>query len=559
MGNIYVIEGIPFIMKQNVNYSSTGSLKTKSRFLQRMNRYFSSNYAYTDSNFVIMGLPRAKVEHEKIYSVLCVLQNLIQRGTPTSLSPYLAKDLTTNNSEEYLHLFSEKTPHMQVVIKGNDREGINPASVFYHRLLTNCFPQYPFLPQLFIPEVPLTEIVQIQDSDFAEQAVDFYCPTAKLVLEIDGSQHENSNQAFLDRKRDRILETQGVQVCRIKTKDLNERKKLQSLIWPYLSEYKGMLDRMALDYERCKDIRPSDYNAMKCAATMRLQIAIIELCKSGVLSLNDEEWHLIVIGCEVQEYEFSAIEDLFKWLKPLCTLADIPFHEPLIFIHDNENDADCIKIKMSLLQKPTPENTRGNYDLFIHTAWRQDVNYYQVSTANKIEYMFENSDMTGLLKNTHEEFSINKKDALKTILNYLFGFDDFRPGQERIIMNALGLNDTIGLLPTGSGKSLCYQIASMLQPCVSFVVCPIKSLMIDQDQNLKNVNITRTQFLSSDLSAQERETVQREYASLRYWWVFLSPERFQSTSFREYLLSLSGDPGFQFVYGVEQTSRTVAF
>ena len=538
-------------MKKAANnpYNEFENKPKRSRRL--VNRFYSSNYAYTDSNYVISGLPNKVINDEKTYSVLCVLENIIQRGLPTKLSPYLSKAFSSNTEEEYLHLFSKSIPEMQTVIKGYDLGGINPAMDFYFKVLPKCFPNYPFLPQLFVPEVPITDIVDLADSEFSEQTVDFYFPQAKLVLEIDGSQHREYTQSFLDKRRDQFLESQGIRVCRITTSDISNKEKVRKSLWSFLSEYKSLLDRMALDYNRCLELQASDYNTLKCTAAIRLQIALIELCKAGVLSLKDKEWHLHISDCEVQDFEFYAVEDCIQWLSILCILAEVRFNKPRVFIHHSRQERpNAISIKMSLLERPTPVNVVGEYDLFIYTAWRQDLNYYQVATANKIKYTFDNADIAVETLGANESASLTKREALKCILSILFGFKDFRPGQERIIMNALELNDTIGLLPTGSGKSLCYQLAAMLQPCISFVVCPIKSLMIDQDQNLKAVSVSRTQFLSSDLTPKERDLVQREYSSLRYWWVFLSPERFQSTSFREYLLALINEQGFQFGYGV---------
>ena len=89
----------------------------------------------------------------------------------------------------------------------------------------------------------------------------------------------------------------------------------------------------------------------------------------------------------------------------------------------------------------------------------------------------------------------------------IFGFDRFNNGQLPIIINALSLQDTIGLLPTGGGKSLCYQLSCLLQPTINFVVVPIKSLMYDQKLNLDKKGIVHTQFINSDQEGEEKEEI----------------------------------------------------
>ncbi len=125
---------------------------------------------------------------------------------------------------------------------------------------------------------------------------------------------------------------------------------------------------------------------------------------------------------------------------------------------------------------------------------------------------------------------------------------DFREGQLEIISTALNRVDTIGLLPTGSGKSLCYQLACLLQPCISFVVCPIKSLMVDQSVDLQNVGIMRVASLTSDNTSLEREIIQKNYGLGKYMFIFISPERFQTELFRQYLSSINQN--FDIAYSV---------
>ena len=119
-------------------------------------------------------------------------------------------------------------------------------------------------------------------------------------------------------------------------------------------------------------------------------------------------------------------------------------------------------------------------------------------------------------------------------LQQTFGFSQLRAGQAEVINNLLSGYSSLAVFPTGSGKSLCYQLPCLLQPSINFVVCPIKSLMYDQSENLNNMLVTNIAYITSDLSTDERIQTETDFEKGRYLFVFISPEKFQIPSF-EYL------------------------
>ena len=122
-------------------------------------------------------------------------------------------------------------------------------------------------------------------------------------------------------------------------------------------------------------------------------------------------------------------------------------------------------------------------------------------------------------------------DALLFLLNYIFGFDGFREGQLEAIRRGLRRQDTIVLLPTGSGKSVVFQLLSLITPGVSFVVCPIISLIEDQVANLRLRGIDRVMGLSSAMDAGSRSTALDGITAGQYLICYVAPERFQNRSF----------------------------
>ena len=116
------------------------------------------------------------------------------------------------------------------------------------------------------------------------------------------------------------------------------------------------------------------------------------------------------------------------------------------------------------------------------------------------------------------------------ILSRYWGYDKFRPMQEEIIESVLAGHDTIGLLPTGGGKSITFQVPAMLLPGLTLVVTPLISLMKDQADNLKAVGIPAT-ILHAGLTHREKELAMTRCRLGKVKIVYLSPERLQNRSF----------------------------
>ena len=126
----------------------------------------------------------------------------------------------------------------------------------------------------------------------------------------------------------------------------------------------------------------------------------------------------------------------------------------------------------------------------------------------------------------------------QNLLKKYFGYDTFRPGQHEIIEQILSGRDTLGIMPTGAGKSICYQIPAMLLPGITLVISPLISLMKDQVDNLNVIGIPAT-FLNSTLTDSEYTQSMQNILHNLYKIVYVAPERLNSDSFTHFLNNLN--------------------
>lgn len=123
----------------------------------------------------------------------------------------------------------------------------------------------------------------------------------------------------------------------------------------------------------------------------------------------------------------------------------------------------------------------------------------------------------------------------KQILKQYFGYDDFREGQEILIDSILNGQDTFGIMPTGAGKSLCFQIPALIFDGITLVISPLISLMKDQVGALNQAGI-HAAYLNSSLTANQYYKALRLAGEGRYPIIYVAPERLLTDSFLDFAL-----------------------
>ena len=132
--------------------------------------------------------------------------------------------------------------------------------------------------------------------------------------------------------------------------------------------------------------------------------------------------------------------------------------------------------------------------------------------------------------------------SLEDALKHFFGYDTFRPGQKKIIEAALQNKDLLTIMPTGGGKSLCFQLPALLRKGMTIVVSPLIALMQDQVDALQDNGIAAT-YLNSTLEYEARRSRQIAILEDRVKLLYVAPERLLNESFGLYLARVHRDVG----------------
>lgn len=470
---------------------------------------------------------------EKQRQIISVVEKILTRGRITLPSPKVEK--------EFKEIF--KSPKIEtplsllkfLVIRGYKKAqkslwlDSKEENIFYEDILPKLLGEN--YEQFVLPQVNISSLLppnlNIDTSKY--QRVDFaiFYPgfEGKIIVEIDGEQHKKHIDS--DKERDKILQEHDYTVIRIPANEIRKGSGQQLTV---------LKSKLSTIEERCYKalISPND-EIIKFIHSIKIvhqiQICLLQAIQSGFLDLKDKGlWHICTdlddLGIFDKEEALAILKksavDFVELLRKLSKLYSVELNigEPICKLISNHTTSESANICISFSDKITTD---------LPTFFVQNI-YFPFHIANS---SFSAKPVIEGLKKPQE------KD-LEYFLQYLFRKPDFWEGQYDGITRVLQGKDALLLLPTGAGKSLVYQLTSLLLPGRTVVIDPIISLMEDQIDNLAMIGIDRCIAITSQIvDTQDRLRAIQLFGQGEYLFAYLAPERFQTIDFRESLRTLT--------------------
>ena len=534
---------------------------------------------------------------EKPDSKFVVLNNILSRGIPT-LAPISLENLFSDRMDlseapdadtvslhyanknalddelllESMHIID---PRFSIDNYSGDYIESSFEEAFIQDYLKGDDRQY--LCQVFEPQRNLSSLVRIPDQQFTcNQRVDFaielpYATTEErksgFIVEIDGKQyHSNIFNKINDKRRDNLTYRNQYNTYRLQGFSCDN--------WLHsLFQEKGFNDYLSVlkkNYSKSIEGQWRDYLeiALMPIAVARIEKILLEALIQGHLKVEANEWKIAIVERDVCCASF-AIEHLKKSYENLCILDGSEFHWPELKLdvvcsdefqnsklrNDYNNRLRFTKydlaIDFSMLLRDKIDALPFAIDSMVYYIVRSShykKNERTIYSAESLSYLplVEKDERGNFIYDAYP----NMVSALEFFLNDIFRKSSFRNPQLPILSHILANRTTIGLLPTGGGKSLTYQVSAMLQPGVTLVVDPLISLMVDQYRGLQEILIDASACVNSTMDAQAKNESLNCLQNGNLIFMFLSPERFMMENFREALTTMSEKNNVFFSYGV---------
>jgi superfamily II DNA helicase RecQ len=533
--------------------------------------------------------------YDDVHPLFAVLNNIIVRGLPTKASQFIEEAFALYGNERQedslggiRYSFKNIDPNevflalhaidKRFVLTRDNYNTENLDSDLEAHFICEIAPL--FAQQILCPQRSLVSITnhpehQSQRVDFAIEFPYDERLVKGLVVELDGSRYHTSDTQEDDSERVRSLKKSLWECKRIKDSALSTTD-----LDCFNSDY---LQHVMASYNKTWDVAWKQYLQITLSpiGVARVQKTIIEALLIKKLDIKASHWDILVQERDVPcaALAIADLQQMFNHIAPLTQeFDDLSFPEIKLTIISSpefkESPLHNVEgIDVNVFDEITPFIKNHIYDLVIDVsvmrrAGIENISFSEFKSRNECYFHIRSAHY---LRNERQIYTSDVIDykplvtresngeytdicELKTHLEYfmhtLFRKEAFRPGQLPILSRALQNKCVIGLLPTGGGKSLTYQIAAMLQPGVTIVVDPLRSLMKDQFDGLLKAGIDTCTYINSTVTdpvEKERRGKAMEDSLLQF--VFLSPERLCIYGFREKLKNMH-ELGVYFSYGV---------
>lgn len=387
-----------------------------------------------------------------------------------------------------------------------------------------------------------------------------------IVLEVDGPHHEVAPQVQKDAARDRAARNVGWWPVRLPTRQFGQPQEPLRPLRQLLKAY-SYFRQLQANYDQPLSDMPAGRQALQLTlgplAVARVQRTLLEVLLHNAL-FGVGRLRLAIVERDVPCGQ-QAVANLLTQLEQLYMLEgrqrEIPavelhifpatgFEQPSHLAYANtrvrrgevpgEQDGFQVLLDVSMLQRPglsAAVELPGVQCLAVRTAARpRESRRFRSAPLVAYPELVKYDPARETYEAATEE-QLTRTEILERFVQDIFRKKQLREGQLPIISRGLQGKNVLGLLPTGGGKSLTYQIAALLQPGIALVIDPIKSLMQDQVEGLARNWIDAASFLNNSVPGRPRKELRlRRMRQGELLFLFVSPERLViKEGFRDHL------------------------
>lgn len=526
-----------------------------------------------------------KIDYNNIHPVLATINNIITRGLPTKAPIYIEEvfsqiGLNKKDNNQFILDYSKTTKDLSFETIFELLHTIDPTLEFNDvtyigelgsQLERKFLGKHPFIKQLFQTQ---RDFATINPDEIGGKSVDFSFTSPYLywnsisnrseyktrIFEIDGPHHLLDEYVFYDTNRDLAATEVNAETFRFTKNEINANE------IPYEKLFSEELYKI---FEKNFNRKVSDFLEEYSLVFIPFAVARIQKTLIEYFIANPEVFSKEAMQIAIIERDFpcgaialKSLEEFFININAILEEKD-KLQLPQIELSIFENDEWVINQKLHCGYIPKNETFFGvnDFDIIIdHSILRRSqickeqsfsirealvirsAHYFDISMeSSKKVYCSDLLNFKELVvkKNDGSYTSIGMYEKhINFFIQNIFRKLSFRPGQLPIISRALQQKPVIGLLPTGGGKSLTYQLPVFLQPGLCLVVDPIKSLMEDQIRVLNNNWIDCCDYINSNLKREEKQSKLIDFKFGQTQFLFVSPERFVMEDFRKIINSI---------------------
>lgn len=348
------------------------------------------------------------------------------------------------------------------------------------------------------------------------------------VIEIDGLSKLESPEAFANfLHRQNVLQDAGYKILRFGHAQIvkNWEQAARTLIRAFskdrvLNLYLRQTPRsILLGSQDTQAACPSDLVDLFYGIQDYFALGILPKCGDSEIALRD------AVGLPFP-WVAMAISSLYQWLNSIRGLFETSFSLPIVkIVTDTTLPAGMAVLHHAVSLHPVTSSLGNCHEIGVADIWNHLANHRQPPRS------FPRAQYRSFMDAPLHEV----RDAIVPFARGVFGYNDVRSDQDKVFQRVLSGLPTLALMPTGSGKSFCYWLPSLLRPGLSIIVSPLNALMRDQLHSLQEHGINSVAVLNSEV---DKEAVFREAKTGKLRMLFISPERMRIRKFREELAQI---------------------